>query len=64
MPKLKNHSGSKKRVKVTGSGKLVRRRAYGNHFLSKKSARRKREYGREHKFDGSDKQNVKRSLGM
>lgn len=64
MPKLKTHSGSKKRVKVSAKGKLIRRRAFQNHFLSKKRASRKRQYGKDHKFDNSDKQNVKRSMGM
>ena len=30
MPKLKTHKGTAKRIKVTGSGKLVRERAFGN----------------------------------
>lgn len=64
MPKIKSHSGAKKRVKVSGSGKLLRRHAFRGHFLSKKRASRKREYGKDHKFNSSDKQNVKRSLGM
>ena len=42
MPKLKTHKGTAKRIKITGSGKLVRERAYGNHILAKKSKARKR----------------------
>ena len=42
MSKNKTHKGAKKRVKVTAGGKLVRRRAFGSHLLTKKSAGRKR----------------------
>ncbi len=42
MAKLKSHSGSKKRFKVTGSGKVLRRQAFKNHILTKKSTKRKR----------------------
>ena len=42
MPKLKTHKGTAKRVKITGSGKIVRERAFGNHILAKKSKARKR----------------------
>ena len=41
MPKLKTHKGTAKRIKLTGSGKLARERAYGNHILAKKSKARK-----------------------
>jgi large subunit ribosomal protein L35 len=42
MPKLKTHRGAAKRLKRTASGKLVRRRAYHSHILSKKTRKRKR----------------------
>lgn len=42
MPKLKSHSGSKKRFKVTATGKVKRRQGYKNHILTKKSTKRKR----------------------
>jgi len=63
MPKIKTHSGAKKRVKITGSGKMLRRRAYSNHFLSKKSASRRRLYGQNQDFNTSDIQNMRRQLG-
>jgi large subunit ribosomal protein L35 len=44
MPKLKTHSGTKDRVKVTKNGKLMRRHDGGTHFLQKKSAARKRRF--------------------
>ncbi len=42
MPKMKSHRGAAKRFRVTGTGKLMRRKATGNHFLMKKSGSRKR----------------------
>lgn len=42
MPKIKTHKGTAKRIKLTSTGKLIRRRAFGNHMLSKKSKSRKR----------------------
>jgi len=64
MPKLKTHSGTKKRVKLTSTGKVLRRRAYGNHFLQKKSASRKRVINTEAGIIGAVKRNVKRALGV
>jgi len=37
MPKLKTHKGTAKRIKMTSTGKLTRRRAFGGHMLAKKS---------------------------
>lgn len=42
MPKQKTSSSAKKRFKVTGTGKLLRRRAMLSHNLGKKSSKRKR----------------------
>ncbi len=42
MPKMKTHRGAAKRFKVSGSGKVKRRKAYKSHILTKKSAKRKR----------------------
>ena len=42
MPKVKSHKGAAKRFELTGTGKMKRRRANGNHFLGKKSSKRKR----------------------
>ena len=42
MPKMKTHSGAKKRFKVTAGGKLRGRHAMTSHILGKKSAKRKR----------------------
>ncbi len=42
MPKMKSHSASKKRFKITGTGKVKRNKAYKSHILTKKSTKRKR----------------------
>jgi large subunit ribosomal protein L35 len=42
MPKMKTHSGAKKRFRKTAKGKLRGRRAYSSHMLEKKSPKRKR----------------------
>jgi large subunit ribosomal protein L35 len=42
MPKLKTVKGAKKRVKLSKSGKVKRRKACGRHILTKKSRKRKR----------------------
>lgn len=63
MPKLKTHSGAKKRVKLTKTGKLVRRHATGNHFLQKKSASRKRRFAGVEVLAGKQARTIKRKLG-
>ena len=42
MPKMKSHRGAAKRFRVSGTGKVLRRKATGNHFLMKKTGSRKR----------------------
>ena len=42
MPKMKTHTGAKKRFKVTGTGKVKRLRAFKSHILTKKDPKRKR----------------------
>ncbi len=39
---MKTHRGAAKRFKVTGSGKIQRRRAYASHLLTHKDAKRSR----------------------
>lgn len=64
MPKLKTHRGTAKRVKISPSGKVIRRRAFGNHFLQKKSAARKRVIATEATIVGAVKNRVKKALGV
>ncbi len=47
MPKMKSHSGAKKRFKVTASGKVKHRGAYHTHILTKKDPKRKRRLRRQ-----------------
>ncbi|MBR3455833.1 MAG: 50S ribosomal protein L35 [Bacteroidaceae bacterium] len=42
MPKVKTNSGTKKRFKLTGTGKLKRQHAYHSHILTKKTKKQKR----------------------
>jgi large subunit ribosomal protein L35 len=63
MPKLKSHSGSKDRIRITKNGKLLARKSYGNHFLEKKTMSRKRTYAGFKEITGSIKRNVKRKIG-
>lgn len=42
MPKQKTHSSSKKRYKVTGTGKILRSQAFRRHILSKRPTKRMR----------------------
>ena len=42
MPKLKTHSGAKKRFNLTKTGKVKRAHAYKSHILNKKTTKRKR----------------------
>ena len=39
MPKMKTHRGAAKRFKITGTGKVIRRKAGMNHLLEKKSSK-------------------------
>ena len=63
MPKMKTDKGAAKRIKVTGTGKLRRRRAFLNHILEKKSPGRKRHLGTEADVASRDLRQVKRLLG-
>ena len=64
MPKMKTHKGTAKRIKLTSTGKLVRRRTFGGHYLSKKSKSRKRAINTSATVTGSMARNVKRALGV
>jgi len=63
MPKQKTHRGAAKRFKVTGTGRILRRKAFRAHLLEKKSSRRTRRLGREVEVTGGDKKHVERLLG-
>lgn len=62
MPKMKTHSGAKKRFRKTASGKLLARHAFTSHNLGKKSAKRKRQHGRPVEIAPGDRPEVKKLL--
>ena len=64
MPKMKTHKGTAKRIKVTSTGKLTRRRAFGAHLLAKKSKGRKRRINTTALVTGHTSRNIKRALGI
>ena len=63
MPKMKTHSGSNKRFRVTGTGKILRRRANRNHLLEHKSSTRTRRLKNEVTLSPADVKKMKRLLG-
>ncbi|SDQ05387.1 50S ribosomal protein L35 [Curtobacterium sp. UNCCL20] len=63
MPKQKTHSGSKKRFKVTGSGKIMKQQAGMRHNLEVKSAKRKARLNEDQVLAPADAKNVKKLLG-
>jgi len=64
MPKMKTDSGAKKRIKITGSGRLRRRKAFRGHIMEKKSSVRARRLGRDSDISPGIEKNVKRMLGL
>ena len=63
MPKMKTHSGAKKRFKVTATGKVRGRHSFTSHILEKKSPKRKRSLGRPAVISKHDEPRVKTLLG-
>ena len=63
MPKMKTHSGAKKRFKVTGGGKVKARHAFTSHILEKKSPKRKRRLGKAAVISPHDTKQVRSLLG-
>jgi large subunit ribosomal protein L35 len=64
MPKMKSHSGTKKRVKVTGSGKIVRQKAGKRHNLERKPSTMTRRMSGTVEVSAADKPKVKKLLGL
>lgn len=64
MPKMKTHSGAKKRFRVTGSGKIMREKAGKRHLLEHKSSTRTRRLSRDQVVHKADEKNVRRMLGI
>jgi large subunit ribosomal protein L35 len=63
MPKMKTHSGTKKRFRATGTGKLRGRSAFSTHILEKKSAKRKRRLAQPAIISTRDRARVRELLG-
>ncbi len=63
MPKMKTHSGAKKRFKLTAGGKVKARHAMTSHILEKKSAKKKRYLGNDLMLADQDAKRVKKLLG-
>ena len=63
MPKQKTHSGAKKKFKVTGTGKLLRRSANQSHNLEHKSPKQKRTFSKALPVDPDNTKTVERMLG-
>jgi large subunit ribosomal protein L35 len=63
VPKQKTNSAAKKRFKVTGTSRILRRHAMRSHNLEKKSAKRRRSFRRAQEVDGSDVREARRLLG-
>jgi large subunit ribosomal protein L35 len=64
MPKMKTHKGTAKRFRVTGSGKIVRGKAFKSHILEKKSPKRKRNFRQETVVSPADVNVIKKGLGI
>ncbi|PSQ97746.1 MAG: 50S ribosomal protein L35 [Bacteroidetes bacterium SW_9_63_38] len=63
MPKMKSHSGAKKRFKETANGKIMRKKANKAHLLTKKSPKRKRQLRKSVVVDHkADRDRIKRML--
>ena len=63
MPKMKTHSGAKKRFKLTASGKVKARHSHSSHILEKKSPKRKRHFAEPIILTKHDEPRVKVLLG-
>jgi large subunit ribosomal protein L35 len=62
MPKMKTHSGARKRFRMTATGKVMRRRANRNHLLEHKPSRRTRRLAAELELAPADVKRIKKLL--
>jgi large subunit ribosomal protein L35 len=62
MPKMKTNRGAAKRFKTTGTGKVVRGKAFANHILTKKTTKRKRGLRKTELVDSANMHHVRRLL--
>ena len=64
MPKIKTRKAFAKRIRVTKTGKLMRKTAWQSHLLEHKSKKRKRNYENEQSVAKADRKTVRRALGI
>ena len=64
MPKMKTNSGSKKRLALTGTGKIKRKHAFHSHILTKKTKKQKRNLCYSTTVDITNMSQVKELLAM
>lgn len=62
MPKLKTHRGAAKRFKLTGTGRVKRKKAFHSHILTSKTAKRKRNLRKSTILDERDAPGIKRLI--
>ena len=62
MPKMKTSKGAKKRFKVSGAGKLLRKHGMRSHNLEKKSSKRRRGFRKDYEVAPSDVKSVRKLL--
>jgi large subunit ribosomal protein L35 len=62
MPKMKSNRSAAKRFRKTGSGKIVRRKGFTSHILTKKSTKRKRNLRKPTVVDSANVKHIKRQL--
>ncbi|MCI5948488.1 MAG: 50S ribosomal protein L35 [Oscillospiraceae bacterium] len=62
MPKIKTHSGAKKRFKMSKNGKPIRGHAYKSHILTKKTTKRKRNLRKTNVADVTNQKQIKRLI--
>lgn len=63
MPKMKTHSGAKKRFRITGKGKIMRQRTHMRHNLEGKASTRTRRLSKDVEISPADTRTVKKLLG-
>lgn len=64
MPKMKSESAAKKRIKITGTGRLRRRKAFRGHLMEGKSSTRARRLGQEADVAPGQAKRVKKMMGL
>jgi len=62
MPKMKTNRGAAKRFRTSGTGKIVRNKAFSSHILTKKSTKRKRNLRKSCVLDSANLKGVRRMI--